>query len=306
MKTLAVVTTFPPNRWTAYAKRMLESHVEFWPEDVVLYAYHEGTKPKFEHPKVKFIHIEDTNPELVKFKQRHKNDPVANGEINEIPGGARRDPTAGKNDKGKGSYLWDAVRFAHKTFAVDHAIKTIDTDYVLWLDADTYTFRKIEKDFITGLLPDNKLVNYLGRGEKYPECGWVCYNKRHAKLKEFMQYWTDMYINDTIFKEMEWHDSYLFWQCVKRIAPNDGVDIGKGAGAKGHHVFINSVLGAYVDHMKGKRKVLGKSSKSDLRGDRNEDYWKNVEDYDPFGGVKFDPKQVEDIVSKTAKGWQGN
>ena len=155
-------------------------------------------------------------------------------------------------------------------------------------------------------MPDNKLVNYLGRGEKYPECGWVCYNKRHAKLKEFMQYWTDMYINDTIFKEMEWHDSYLFWQCVKRIAPNDGVDIGKGAGAKGHHVFINSVLGAYVDHMKGKRKVLGKSSKSDLRGDRNEDYWKNVEDYDPFGGVKFDPKQADDIVSKVAKGKQGN
>ena len=34
--------------------------------------------------------------------------------------------------------------------------------------------------------------------------------------------------------------------------------------------------------------------------------WKNVENYDPFGGVKFDPKQVEDIVSKTDKGWQGN
>jgi hypothetical protein len=101
MKTLAVVTTFPPNRWTAYAKRMLESHVEFWPDDVVLYAYHEGTEPKFEHPKVKFIHIEDTNPELVKFKQRHKDDPVANGEINEIPGGARRDPAAGKTTKAK-------------------------------------------------------------------------------------------------------------------------------------------------------------------------------------------------------------
>ena len=93
---------------------------------------------------------------------------------------------------------------------------------------------------------------------------------------------------------------------MKRIAPDEGVDIGKGAGAKGHHVFINSVLGAYIDHMKGKRKVLGKSSKSDLRGSRNEDYWKNVETYDPFGGVQFDPKQADDIVSKVAKGKQGN
>ena len=306
MKSLTVVTTFPPNRWTAYAKRMLESHIKYWPDDVELHAYYEGTLPALENKKIRFINIEEANPDLKNFKQRHKDDPVANGEINEVPGGVRRNPDAGGNDKGKGSYLWDAVRFSHKTFAVDHAIKHSKTDYVLWLDADTYTFRSISKDFVTGLLPEDKLVNFLGRGDKYPECGWVCYNTQHPKIKDFMQYWTDMYRNDTIFNELEWHDSYLFWQCLKRVAPADGVDIGKGAGAKGHHVFINSVLGGYIDHMKGKRKVLGKSSKSDLRGSRDEDYWKNVENYDPFGGVKFDPKQAEDIVSKVAKGKQGN
>src|SRR5210317_703865 len=152
MTTLSVVTTFPPNRWTAYAKRMIESHVEFWPDDVILHAYHEGTRPDFEHPKVNFINIEEANPELVKFKARHRNDPVANGEVQEIVGGVRRNPNAGKNDRGKGSYLWDAVRFAHKTFAVDHALKTVNTEYLLWLDADTYTFRKISKEFVTGLL----------------------------------------------------------------------------------------------------------------------------------------------------------
>ena len=72
------------------------------------------------------------------------------------------------------------------------------------------------------------------------------------------------------------------------------------------HVFINSVLGDYIDHMKGKRKIKGKSSRSDLRSKKNQDYWKNVENYDPFGGVKFDPKQTQDIISKVAKGKQGN
>jgi len=306
MTSLTVVTTFPPNRWTAYAKRMLESHVEFWPNDVELHAYYEGVRPDLENKKIRFLDIEAVNPELVSFKERHKHDPVANGETTEVPGGVRRNPNAGANDRGKGSYLWDAVRFAHKTFAVDHAIKNSKTDYVLWLDADTYTFRNISKQFVTDLLPMDKMVNFLGRGDKYPECGWVCYNTRHSKINEFMRCWTDMYNNDTIFKELEWHDSYLFWQCLKRIAPNEGVDIGKGAGVKGHHVFINSVLGGYIDHMKGKRKVLGKSSKSDLRGNREEDYWKNVENYDPFGGVQFDPKQADDIISKVAKGKQGN
>ena len=77
MSSLAVITTFPPNRWTAYAKRMIESHVQYWPDDVTLYAYHEGNEPEFNHSKVKFINIEKENPELVKFKQRHKDDPVA-------------------------------------------------------------------------------------------------------------------------------------------------------------------------------------------------------------------------------------
>jgi hypothetical protein len=115
-----------------------------------------------------------------------------------------------------------------------------------------------------------------------------------------------MYITDSIFNELEWHDSYLFWEVLKRTAVTDSVDIGKGAGARGHHVFINSVLGEYIDHMKGKRKIKGKSSKSDLRTERNQDYWKNVENYDPFNGIKFDPKQAEDIVGKVAKGKQGN
>ena len=305
MSSLAVVTTFPPNRWTAYAKRMIESHVKYWPDDVILHAYYEGARPDFNHAKVKFTNIEEANPELVKFKHRHKNDPVANGETTEIPGGVRRVAGAGDKDRNKGSFLWDAVRFSHKTFAVDHAIKNIDADYVLWLDADTYTFRHITKQFVLDLLPGDKLVNYLGR-VTYPECGWVCYNKRHPKIKQFMKYWTDLYINDTIFQELEWHDSYLFWQCVKRIAPNDGVDIGKGAGVEGLHVFINSVLGDYIDHMKGKRKIKGKSSRSDLRTKKDQEYWKNVESYDPFGGVKFDVKQAEDIVSKVAKGKQGN
>lgn len=305
MTSLAVITTFPPNRWTTYAKRMIESHIQHWPNDVKLYVYYEQQKPDLIHEKIVYVDLERESPDLKAFKQKYKDDPVANGETSEIPGGVRRLPHAGNKDKNKGSFLWDAVRFSHKTFTVAHALKNVDADYILWLDADTYTFRPISKDFVTGLLPKDKLVNYLGR-VTYPECGWVCYNKTHPKIHEFIDSWTRLYTTGDIFKEIEWHDSYLFWQILKRVAPNDGVDIGKGAGVEGLHVFINSVLGDYIDHMKGKRKIKGKSSRSDLRSKKNQDYWKNVENYDPFGGVKFDPKQTQDIISKVAKGKQGN
>ena len=109
MKTLAVITTFPPNRWNAYAKRMLESHVKFWPNDVKIYAYYEGTQPDLQHDKIKYINIEEENPELVQFKNKHKNDPVANGELQQIPGGVRRDGEA--SYAGNPKHVYDASDF---------------------------------------------------------------------------------------------------------------------------------------------------------------------------------------------------
>ena len=306
MRSLAVITTFPPNRWEAYAKRMLESFIANWPNDVKLYVYYEKKLPEIINSKIEYINLEEVNPGLVKFKERHKNDPVANGELQEIPNGVRRRPEAVKNDKGKGSFLWDAVRFAHKTYCVYHAIRNINTDVILWLDADTYTFKSISKEFVLNLIPENKLVNYLGRGDKFPECGWVSYNKQHPQITEFINAWIELYEKDTLFKHLEWHDSYVFWQVLKQIAPDQGADIGKGAGAKGHHIFVNSVLGEYIDHLKGKRKIKGKSSKTDLRVLRNQDYWKNVESYNPFAKSGFDPKQAKDIINKVAKGNKGN
>ena len=60
-------------------------------------------------------------------------------------------------------------------------------------------------------------------------------------------------------------------------------DIGYWKGVKGHHVFVNSELGLYMDHMKGNRKTKGTSVKNDLRQNPNVkvnvqdiEYWKKV------------------------------
>ena len=61
-------------------------------------------------------------------------------------------------------------------------------------------------------------------------------------------------------------------------------DIGHAGGVKGHHVFINSVLGLYMDHFKGKRKKSGTSwrkdlspqSRSEIKDIAQLDYWKQI------------------------------
>lgn len=292
---IKVITSYKPGTWPKYAERSVKSVIENWP-DVAINVYHEGAceESKMFHPRVKWIDLHEVQPELVAFKERHKADPVACGELEEIEGGVRRPAAFNGNDKNKGSFLFDAVRFANKVFCVTHSIKTSvekDYDYIIWLDADTYTFRPMPKDFLHSLLPANTMLTYLGRenpekndGGKYPECGFVGYNLKHTDIQNFAETWESLYINDKVFELLEWHDSYVFWHLskwyreFKKIEVND---IGYWKGVKGHHVFVNSELGLYIDHFKGKRKNIGSSAKNDLRGTRSStdvselDYWKS-------------------------------
>ena len=43
----------------------------------------------------------------------------------------------------------------------------------------------------------------------------------------------------------------------------------------GGHPLINTVLGKWIDHMKGDRKNIGKSLPKDIMVNRTEDYWRN-------------------------------
>ena len=76
-------------------------------------------------------------------------------------------------------------------------------------------------------------------------------------------------------------DMYREYQKEKNVLIND---IGYWKGVRGHHVFINSELGLYMDHFKGKRKQGGASWRKDFKSQTlestknipNLDYWKNV------------------------------
>ena len=72
----------------------------------------------------------------------------------------------------------------------------------------------------------------------------------------------DMYSGGRLFKEKEWHDSYIFDQVRKKLEKKNNIknfnicnlgliDIEEG---NNEHVFVTSVLGKYMDHKKGNRK----------------------------------------------------
>ena len=263
----AVFTTFPEKN--VYSEKMLQSLSMNWDKNVDIYAYYEGNVPN-SIDRVIYRDLNECCPDLVLFKDRHKTNFAAHGKQD-------RGPHPNNKIKRVGiGFLWDAVRFSHKSYCVFHASSTIDADVVIWLDADTNTFAPISVDFLESLCPIDTYSSYLGRKTTYTECGFVSYNTRYQYHNDFMNCWKNLYDSDEIFNLPEWHDSFLYDVVRRNFEINYGVKNNNISKTSSGHVFINSDLGKYIDHMKGDRKKTGKSKRSDLVLPRSEDYWRSV------------------------------
>lgn len=164
-----------------------------------------------------------------------------------------------------------------QTFAIFHAARTAGTDVLVWLDADIRVFADVPPAFLEATIPEACLLGYLAR-PKFSECGFVAYNLRHPAIGDFIAAYEAMYARDRLFGLAEFHDSFVF-DAVRRRFERRGCetyDIGQGLGARSGHVFVNSPLGRFMDHMKGERKDLGASRRSELIVPRSEDYWQDV------------------------------
>lgn len=265
----AVVTTFHGNGLKTYAQRMIDTYLQNWPKEVILHLYPENCNPRIsDHSRITLTDMDTGVPDLKKFKEKWKNIPHANGDISSFP------RLAARKDSHK-PFKWDAVRFAHKVYAIFHCAKNIDADVLIWMDADTICHSSITVSDLERMIPDNKDLCFLGREGKYTECGLYSLNLRSEQTKMFLLEFQRMYDNaeSGIFLLDEWHDSFVF-DSVKDRMPflkkhNWSQGIIKGEG----HPLINSHWGAWLDHLKGDRKTQGRSNLKDLKIKRTELYW---------------------------------
>ena len=273
MKVLAL-TTFHQAGLEQYGQRMIDTFAQNVDEQIDLIVYTEDCTPT--HPQPTRIQIVDAKavlPKLNAFKAKWKDEPKANGicppEIK-----ARRPRDWHKKFK------WDAIRFANKVYAVYDACTKTEYDLVIWIDGDTVCHSPITQDRLVSFFPEQNWLAYLGRGRKWPECGfYALYIKQQGAidfLKEFERVYEDA--DNGIFKMEEWHDSYVFDEVLKKIRlQHPNITDLSGHLVKGEgHPLINTELGAYFDHLKGARKEVGKSKLQDLFRKRHEEYWKDA------------------------------
>ncbi len=279
MRSITVVTTFHPAGLEKYGQRFLDSFAERVDKRIKLLVYAESCMPINPDPtQITVFDAFEALPKLNEFKSKWGDVPKANGDVSNEPQRHTR------KDWNK-EFKWDAVRFANKVYAVFDACER-SKDWCVWMDADTYVHSDWSFEDFVKLLPKSNWITYVGRGkgsQTWPECGFYGMNLNDnickAFLKEFELYYEQA--EQGIFTLDEWHDSYVFGHILNKMKGIGNVldysaemYLREAKSGGGGHPLINTVLGKWIDHMKGDRKNQGKSLTKDLMVNRKEEYWR--------------------------------
>lgn len=246
MSNLAVVTGWSPSGWHEYGRRFVETFDRHWPHDVPLRIYVEEFSPLPPCRRDVRQVLLDEVPGCRAFLERHRNSARANGrEVR--PEWKESCRAAGYN------YRFDAWKFSRQGFIPYHAALALGAGLLCWLDGDVVSLRDVPTGFVEGLLREGAALAYLGRGDKHSEIGFQLYRIPDAlpMLREF----SALYDTDAVFDLGEWHSAFAF-DVARRRAGLPAVDLTPGGSG---HVWLASPLRKYSDHLKGKRKRLGRS-----------------------------------------------
>lgn len=252
--TLTIVTGMWGPKRNNYADTFLPGLRKWWPSEVGLQlGLDEPLARLLEPGRAGRIHWLHEDPGYRGFMDRHAGDPVACG--------AR--PAPGATWKPKClrlgyNFRFDAVRFAGQAFVPALAARwMLDGEVLCWLDADVVTHAQVPADFIEGLIGDADGA-YLGRHAKHSEIGfWAV--RLSERTRGMLTAFSAAYLNDGAFDLKEWHSAYV-WDDARRWAEDTlGVRMRNLTPGGQGHVWHQSPLAQYMDHLKGDRKAKGRS-----------------------------------------------
>ncbi len=244
-----IVTSFSQKGYHEYGKRFINSFIENFSDENLIVFYEHGipsNAPKSD--KIKYVDL-FSYPQFAKFQNSIKNsNGIFRGNVK----------TNNPEKPVLYSFRLDASRFFCKVFAL-YTASTEFEDFnenglITWLDADTFSFNKIPENFFGSIVNENYLA-YLGRPGIYSECGFMTFNTGDSQHIEFMNMYLRTYLSGAFPYLGEWTDCYVF-DFTRTFLQVSAVNIAKGINSS--HPFIHTILGKYMDHLKGpQRKELG-------------------------------------------------
>lgn len=157
----------------------------------------------------------------------------------------------GRADEGR-EFARTCVRFSHKVEAQIHYLRTSQSRYVVWLDADVLQTAPIPREqWLEWLPPEGVACTYLGRSEMYPETGLVIWDREHEMVTRFCEQWQQVYLTDQVWQLEAWHDAWVWnWLCLRHQLPRVSIT----PTVKRGEAFAQSPVAPYLRHLKGPRK----------------------------------------------------
>lgn len=237
-KTYACITTFNQKYFEEMAKSMVDTYKQFWPKDIPLYVYTEN----FNLP------------------DQSKAENIIEWDIHE-----KCDPKLRNILDWRGDHFTRGMLY--KSYAFIHATKNIDADVIIYLDADSITYREITHNFLDSLLPNNELTAYMGvtmskgkwKGNETENAETCIYffNNKHIGAEDFMKHYEHIYESRDIDDRQRFkkpHDTWAFTECVQQALALGHKVNDLHPQRTAHSPLKETILGKYFRHFKAARK----------------------------------------------------
>ena len=240
-----IVTGFSPSGLIEYGQNFMNTFDRFWPKRIHLMVYVEETT---EVPRSGMRWLWSCAG-AQDFIERHR----------KIAKHCGREEFAAWRPKDRGkpyAYRWDAVKFCRQLFIPEQAATELpDGEILAWLDGDVVSHAPVPEILVDKLVGNNDLI-FLGRVAMHTELGfWAV--RLSPRTRGFLAELADIYRSDRVFNLREWHSAFVFDHVRtqnKKLRQLNLTPHGRG------HVWFQSPMARYTDHLKGdRRKARGHS-----------------------------------------------
>ena len=250
-----IVTSMNRDLHKQYAHRFFDTFDRRY--DLIV--YHEdasdsaGDPPDYIPEWAGHCHTPTTQPEAYRWIEAHKNDTIT-------------------------SYKHHATRFAHKVFAIWHAVMTYTGwgalySGVIWMDADIVFKQMPSPQELTEWCRRDKEHIALYDRPEHPETGFIWFDNHHKCINEynstyynvgthFVGILREYYLEDKIYQLKEQHDAFVMGHILRTMFPTRYRSLSTTDKAPGRHPQAISESAKWWDHCKGPRKKTGRSQEN--------------------------------------------
>jgi len=239
------ISTLPLSKWAEFGEKFIPTFDKYWPENIKLKIYLEGGTelPISTSNRVEVLSMETELPEVFDFQKRNE----------------YRHPGVNNLDVG-GPFRVQASKFCRKAYTILKELENSDTRYVIYLDADIETLKKVPQGLLDTITANGTYVAALPRktvdGIRHTEVGFVVWDTENVWNTEWCAHYRHCWDNDHLFQLHEWHDAIAWDYATDKVRDRIQVlDLGGGVNKRSSHPLNDGPLGKYFNHRKGPNKT---------------------------------------------------